>query len=229
MTRALPFLEALSKYDQTPTMETTIEEKHARVSKAQAAMRLGPVRVSLSNRLPLLGRLLKRGHINPELLLRKFEDARHLLGIPAALGLTLHPSLSTSGRTPALLLPLVTKAVYHCDDHSMYTGQLLQAQIDKKAKLASARAAAKAAAGKLRKPVIDYRTVHAGIMSEHLLKVIKPNVYYSVDPSLFKLETMDTVLKTPDAKRIRAEFELEQDTVEPVVNPVVVEEEAANT
>jgi hypothetical protein len=74
-------------------VETTIEEKHARVAIARKAHHLGPVRASMANRLPMLERLLRRGHINIRELLECFEQARSLHSVPGLLGLELHPRL----------------------------------------------------------------------------------------------------------------------------------------
>jgi hypothetical protein len=50
------FREAVAGLRMTIVVETTIEAKHARVSLARRTHYVGPVRVSLSNRLPLLER-----------------------------------------------------------------------------------------------------------------------------------------------------------------------------
>ena len=46
-----------------PIVETTIEEKHARVALARRRHHIGPTRVSLSNRMPLLQRWLRKGQV----------------------------------------------------------------------------------------------------------------------------------------------------------------------
>jgi hypothetical protein len=63
-------------------VETTIEAKHARTSLARKAHHLGPVRISLANRLPFLERSIRTGHIEVEQLIQKFQQARHLADVP---------------------------------------------------------------------------------------------------------------------------------------------------
>ena len=58
------FLEQIAVFMFLPTVETTIEEKHARVSLSRRRHYIGPVRVSLSNRFPLFERHLNQGVIN---------------------------------------------------------------------------------------------------------------------------------------------------------------------
>jgi hypothetical protein len=59
-----------------PVVETSIEGKHAKTSLAKKSHHIGPVRLSLANRLPFLDRSLRAGHIDPHQLLAKFHEAR---------------------------------------------------------------------------------------------------------------------------------------------------------
>lgn len=60
----LDFQLRVGTFRFVPVVETTIEEKHARVSLAKRRHHIGPVRVSLSNRLPLLERWILRGQVS---------------------------------------------------------------------------------------------------------------------------------------------------------------------
>ena len=105
-------------------VETTIEEKHSRVAIALKAHHIGPVRVSLSNRLPLLERLMRRNQVAAISLLEHFTKARQTSQVPALLGIDMHPGLMKSAgrsrRAANLLLPKVIKVVYRCAPPSIY-------------------------------------------------------------------------------------------------------------
>eukprot|EP00972_Heterocapsa_arctica_P037835 5569566-Heterocapsa_arctica.AAC.1 len=64
-----PFLQQVASFRFPAAVETTIEEKHARVSMAKRCHHVGPVRISLANRLPMLERALRSGSLCPKRLL----------------------------------------------------------------------------------------------------------------------------------------------------------------
>ena len=103
----LTFQEKVAELRFIPIVETTIEEKHARVSLAKSRHHIGPVRVSLANRLPLLERWLKRGQVSAAKLLECFNQARSLKAVPALLNIDDHPSLGATAvsKRPAQLRP----------------------------------------------------------------------------------------------------------------------------
>ena len=86
----------IAKLRHGAAVETTIEEKHARTTLARKRHHIGPVRLSLANRLPLLGRWLQKKHVSPEDLLRKFSEARSLKRAATLLGLRDHPDVIRS-------------------------------------------------------------------------------------------------------------------------------------
>ena len=92
-----PFQRQVSAWRFTPIVETTIEEKHARVALSKRSRRLGPVRISLSNRLPLMERWIRKNTISATDLLERFNRTRSLKTVPALLGLQDHPALEGSG------------------------------------------------------------------------------------------------------------------------------------
>ena len=100
---ALPqaFLKQVAVYRFVPVVETTIEEKHARVALSKKRHHIGPVRISLSNRLPLLERWLLRRHVSGEKLLEKFAISRSLKQVPHLLGVEDHPALEAGDFFPA--------------------------------------------------------------------------------------------------------------------------------
>ena len=90
------FQRQVSAWRFTPIVETTIEEKHARVALSKRSRRLGPVRISLANRLPLMERWIRKETVSATDLLDRFNRSRSLKTVPALLGLQDHPALEGS-------------------------------------------------------------------------------------------------------------------------------------
>jgi hypothetical protein len=76
------FRERIAAFRFVPVVETSIESKHARTTLARRMHHLGPVRISLANRLPFLERAVRVGHISPVSLLEQFHKARSLALVP---------------------------------------------------------------------------------------------------------------------------------------------------
>ena len=121
------FQERVALWALMPVVETTIEEKHARASLENKRHHIGPVRVSLANRGPLLERNLARDPSSLVGLLQSFEETRQLAELPALVDLEAHPDLLElrhsiqveTGKCYApktsQLLPVLSSIVYHCD------------------------------------------------------------------------------------------------------------------
>ena len=77
-----------------PVSETTIERKHSTVSKPTKAGKLGTVRVSLCNRLPMLEKWLLTGKVDAMDFFNVFEQVRKVKDIPPLFGIEEHPDLS---------------------------------------------------------------------------------------------------------------------------------------
>ena len=125
-------------------METTIEEKHARASFEARRQHVGLTRLSLSNRLPLLGRLLAREPHIFDCFLQSFEQMRSLPGVPLEMGLDSHPKFAqkTTRQTARKILTELRDVVYH-NDYGAETRSLkkeMKTQKSKKAKLVRAEA-----------------------------------------------------------------------------------------
>jgi hypothetical protein len=114
------FTMQISIFRFLPVVETTIEEKHARVSLEEKRHHIGPARVSLANRLPFLGRCLLR---EPEMItdfLDDFDAARKLSSVPAKLNLEGHPLITPwatmkNAPHPWHRAGVLTQVFYHCD------------------------------------------------------------------------------------------------------------------
>ena len=102
-------------------METTVEEKHARVSVGRKSHNNAAVRVSLANRLPMLERQLSAEKLDPLRLLQCFQEARSLKNCPALLGIEGHPGLANlKGIKPAKLRRPLCDVIYRCDLEGLY-------------------------------------------------------------------------------------------------------------
>ncbi len=116
-----------------PIVETTIEAKHAYVSSENKKHHIGPTRVSLANRLPLLERLLLR---DPSFIigfLEDFESARSMKAIPDLLGFTAHPLLgggNLASYSTSEMVPLVSSIFYHCDLENSYRSLRVVKKLD---------------------------------------------------------------------------------------------------
>ena len=87
------FQEQIAAFYFIPVVETTIEQKHARVKLAEAHHHIGETRVSLSNRMRWIHRFL---HLQPESLpdfLDAFENTRSIGNISSLFDLDCHPLL----------------------------------------------------------------------------------------------------------------------------------------
>ena len=72
------FRRRVARFRFLIVVETTIEVKHSKVTAARKCHYIGPTRVSLVNRLPLLERWLLRGHVDILDILSNFTRARKL-------------------------------------------------------------------------------------------------------------------------------------------------------
>ena len=108
--------------------ETPAEERHAIAAVDIKRSFIGPVRISLSSRLPMFERWLKHGVVTGEDLLRCFTKARALLDLPDALGLSNHPTLKSANADgskvkPAEMRVRLCKVLYRCDLSDMFRSQ----------------------------------------------------------------------------------------------------------
>ena len=104
-----------------PMCETTIEEKYGRMSKPAKANRLGPVKVSLINRMPVIEKKLKRKTLDAWELVSAFDHVRIIKNIPAALGIEDHPDLLSFKRMSASqAVKVLPRVVYRCDRDNLF-------------------------------------------------------------------------------------------------------------
>ena len=118
------FLKWVAIWRLIPIVEHTIEEKHSRVAVQSRTRRIGPTRVSLCNRLPMFVRLLLRKQLDMKKFIRHSGQARHINRIAGSLGLECHPTLLKKRKAKnTALIPFLSRAIYHCDEETMFKGQ----------------------------------------------------------------------------------------------------------
>ena len=112
------FQRAMARFRYMFAAETIIEAKHVRGSLARKAHYLGPVRVSLANRLPLLEKWLLKGQARIADIVDCFGQSRDMQHAAARLGLRRHPSLLDSGEKE--FRTKLAMVLYNCSLSSMY-------------------------------------------------------------------------------------------------------------
>lgn len=104
-------------------VESSIEGKHSRVALEQRNRHIGGMRISLANRLPMLERWLRIGHVTCRDLLECFVQARSLRRASVLLGIDQHPILSDERLEHSVFSTVgaaMSKVIYHCDLESMF-------------------------------------------------------------------------------------------------------------
>ena len=200
------FLRHVAAWRFAPIVETTIEEKHARVSLAKRRHHIGPVRISLANRLPLLERWVKRGHVSAKELLDFFTQCRSLKAVPSLLNLVNHPALDDEYfKRPAKMRVKLAAIMYRCDLSDMYKShdsfakaneKLKRKAVDQQLKLLD-----RCAAGAL-----THETVLRNAMQCHLLALHDENdgaCFYSCSSRCLNLQSVSAALSEPLSKQRR--------------------------
>ena len=189
------------------SVETEIEAKHARTTCERKKAFVGPVRISLANRLPMLERWLSMGHYSGEALYRHFQVARNLSDGAKQLGLHFHPVLfgsSAQDRHPAKMRARLCNVLYHADLETMFLDTSRENKLDGRTNNQRERDAAKLAGAprvKMSHDVVIRRT-----MMDHQQHVFdtENGFFYSVPRYMLNVENLDGVLKTPASKRSKS-------------------------
>ena len=217
------FLLEIAKFKFMPVVETTIEEKHSRVAISAGKHSIGPVQVSLANRLPLLERSLAQSPSSLTTLLDSLGHTRALSKIPALFDFEAHPSLKPfrtargythgSGESKGDIMPTLVEIVYHCDIEGGYHSLSKQSKHHDRA---SARKA-----GEIRKltaieGTLGVQGVMRNAIRDHFKQTCAENLFYSLsDAAAPHLETFDDFMesdgiaaKASSAKRKRDDVAL---------------------
>jgi hypothetical protein len=200
-------LMTIAAWKFVPIVGTTIENKHLHVSIADKAHALGPVRVSLANRLPMLERWLERGAVKVADLLEYFEAAREIKQIPSLLGFSDHPDLKDlHSMSTFKARKAISQIMYRCDlshlYHSLKVAGKAHAKVNVKRKRDTAAFLAKDC--KRRKVVADEHSVTIELMRDHFSQIhgSGSDLVFVVPQSSVRTETTTTLLTTPAAQRI---------------------------
>ena len=190
----------------TPIVETTIEEKHARVAMSKKRHHLGPVRISLANRLPLLERWIKRGHVSGKQLLDLFTESRQLKKVPMLLRVEGHPLLvERFGCRPGKMRVMLAKVLYHCDLQNMHESHdsfgRENERFKRKAQAQQQKLVGRSVAGAL-----AYDGVLRSAMQQHMLVAHDDTdkiCLYSCSAASLCLQSVAGALDEPETKKQR--------------------------
>ena len=204
----LEFQQQVACWRLVPIVETTIEAKHARVSLAKRRHHLGPVRISLANRLPLLTRWVQRGHVDSVELVRLFSKSRSLKKIPGLLDIADHPDLDAAQfrKGPASMRVLLGKLIYRCNIRDMYHSYEVAGKANERSKRAAAKAQAKLIPSN--SSALTYDRVVLCAMQQHMLQNHEASAttcYYSAPRQCMQLQSVEAVLEEPSTKRQRVD------------------------
>ena len=202
------FQEQVAAFMFVPVVETTIEEKHARVSHQAKRHAIGPTRVSLSNRLPLFERLVLRDPNFITQFLDQFEAARSMRAIPHLLNFDTHPLLLSremeGGGQTTDLVPLISSIFYHRDLENSYRSLKAFRRKDDASRGKRAREEAN----------MSSTFTHAGqdtiirlAIADHFRQIYEPNTFYGIpaaaEASSQSIEEYFESTGTAAAKRAR--------------------------
>lgn len=184
------------------TVETSIESRHALVTLAKRKHPIGPVRVSLSNRLPLLERWLRRGHIDMGTIIECFTEARSLHKAAGLLNLDAHPCLmriADKSPTASKVHPWLTRALYNCSAESMYHSVAKAAKKDATRKRKAAELDLKLVPAKESSPPV-YADVLRLLMWDHFGHMVTAGAVYMCNKNMLKVQSLGLRLHGPRSK-----------------------------
>ena len=195
-----------------PVVETTIEQKHAKLTKSRRKHGpIGPVRASLSNRLPALQKSLLLDQMDMGILLECFSKCRKTFQLPALFGVQDHTLLNLTD-AHGRLLPMATtdlhthmsQILYHADLDSMFVETMdLQAHYKNHKRLGSLQVAqyvGRQHLGRISVPkTID--DVLLGLMEAHFSQQLGGSDHtpklFSAKASTLKLLALETCVGHP--------------------------------
>ena len=191
-------------------VETTIEEKHSRVTTARRGGFIGPVRISLANRLPMFERWIRRGTLKLPLFLKAFEQTREIVRAPFLFGIETHPLLKGGFRrgkrkSSWSVRNALNKIIYRCDIDSMFQDTRDAAVRDAKKKAAQARKNARFMAQTRRFGMGTFECVQQKALEGHFRVTLDKNKFYSTGAAGMGLKRMSTALTETACKRLRVD------------------------
>jgi hypothetical protein len=215
-------LEEIAVFRLAMMLETIMEQRHAIASCALKKHFIGPVPLSLSNRLPMLERMVRLGHVTGTEVLEAFAHCLQLLRQGNDFGVGLHQTLNTA-HTPASMRVSLAKVIYRCNLDDMYISQACQKKHHEsektKAVSANARLLAKDAAADAEhkdKPPgdLNYMLVLRESMNDHLRHAfdkrgagddVDNGQVFSASRGILEVASLSQRLDEPRTKRSRLE------------------------
>ena len=194
-------LSELSVFRFIPCVETTIEEKHSRVAKSRRRHFLSPVRISLSNRMPLFERLVARAQISMVKFLELFGHARHLRKVSVLLNIAEHAELSKRRISSSKRRKTLSGIIYQVDLQSLFRTARAAKQYEKKRKVSRTKAEAKLIADAMVRETLSFGLVKTYTMQQHFAQVCtsSSSVTYSVPRSDVVLHPLHSALSKPSS------------------------------
>ena len=190
-----------------PCVETTVEEKHARVSLAKRIHHIGPCRIRVANRLPCLERQIRKGHVCANQLLACFAKARRLKDCPALLGIENHPKLADlKGMKPSQVREPLADVVYRCDLQNLYRPSKEEGKTNAYAKRCE-KAVEDQMLGRHIMTTVTEEGLVRDAMHTHFTKRACEGVIVSAKSGMLRVQAMDISLAAVASKRRKTETE----------------------
>ena len=201
--KPMAFQTRAARFAFIPTVETTMEAKHAYVSTKLRAHFISPVKVSLSNRMRMLEQAILKKRLPVLRFLQLFSQARWLKLLPAHLGFEGHPNLVEARRLSSWTRRAVCVGIiYHCDSESMFRSER-QAMKRHESAQGKAKRAADKLVSRLSSDEVSLKTIKARSIIDHLSGVVAPGQILSAPRSMLEVENLDSKLAEPASKRAR--------------------------
>lgn len=184
--------------------ETLIEQRHAIATLALKKHFLGPVRLSLSNRLPMVERWIRLGFFDGLDLLNAFSKTRELMKAPDVFGVGLHPRIS-SVTHPAEMRVGLTKVIYRCEIMDMFRSQSAAKEHHDRRKRKSTYQDAKLIEEKTSKEDLTFQIVKRTAMDDHVRAQMQGgggNIF-SCPARYLQMVSLEALLDTPRTKQPR--------------------------
>jgi hypothetical protein len=184
--------------------ETSIEEKHARLARFNHS-KLGPVRCSLSNRLPLLERLVTQNKLPVVELIAAFEKARNFRDAAAAIGVDAFPRLLETKPNVGSneFRECLIQAIYRVDLDHMFQSLKEPIKYDDNRKKKKIAATLKVLARSARTEVASLDDVLRTSMRDHFAASSMSSNVFSIKRKLISPVAVDTMITEPRTKMAR--------------------------
>ena len=204
------FTAQIGMFRLFPIAETTVESRHARVSLDEKKHPIGPVRVSLSNRMSMMEKKITHDPSYVQRLVEQFVTTRSMVNIAPALGLQRHPQLDGAPRHHSSLRVLLGKVVYNCDLEFRFLSMKAEMKIQEQYKRKLGEADKRFCDEKV---AVTEQSILRDVMLAHLrerLDLSGPSLVFSVPRGSFSsMQALQDVLDKPRAKARRGPALLE--------------------